>query len=60
VRLEAVVLTEGARVEQQLDALARAELALLVLLVDARLAAAELGLRDLLLEQLDLLLDRQG
>jgi hypothetical protein len=60
VGLEAVVLAEGARIEQQLDALARAELALLVLLVDARLAAAELGLGDLLLQELDLLLDRQG
>jgi hypothetical protein len=60
MRLEAVVFAERARIEQQLDALARAELALFVLLVDARLATAELGLRDLLLEQLDLLLDRQG
>jgi hypothetical protein len=59
VGLEAVVLAEGARIEQQLDAFARAELALLVLLVDARLAAAELGLGDLLLQELDLLLDRQ-
>jgi hypothetical protein len=59
VRLEAVVLAEGAGIEQELDALARAELALLVLLVDPRLAAAELGLRDLLLQELDLLLDRQ-
>jgi hypothetical protein len=60
VGLEAVVLAERAGIEQQLDALARGQLALLVLLVDARLAAAELGTRDALLEQLDLLLDRQG
>jgi hypothetical protein len=59
VRLEAVVLAEGAGVEQQLDALARGQLALLVLLVDAALAAAQLGRGDLLLQQLDLLLDRQ-
>jgi hypothetical protein len=60
VRLEAVVLAERARVEQQLDALARGELALLVLLVDARLPAAELGAGDPLFQELDLLLDRQG
>jgi hypothetical protein len=60
VGLEAVVLAERARIEQQLDALARGQLSLLVLLVDARLAAAELGPRDPLLEQLELLLDRQG
>jgi hypothetical protein len=60
VGLEAVVLPEAAGVEQQVDALARAELALLVLLVDACLAAAQLRLGDLLLQELDLLLDRQG
>jgi len=58
--LETVVLAERAGVEQQLDALARRELALLVLLVDARLPAAELGTRDPLLQELDLLLDRQN
>jgi hypothetical protein len=57
---EHVDLLERAGIEEQLDALARAELALLVLLVDARLAAAELGLGDLLLQELDLLLDRQN
>jgi hypothetical protein len=60
VRLEAVVLAERAGIEQQLDALAGGQLALLVLLVDARLAAAQLGAGDLLLQELDLLLDRQG
>ena len=40
---EAVELDEGARVEQQVDALARGELAGLVLLVDALLAAGGEG-----------------
>jgi hypothetical protein len=57
--LEAVVLPERAGVEQQLDALARGELALLVLLVDSRLATAQLRAGDPLLQELDLLLDRQ-
>jgi hypothetical protein len=60
VRLEAIVLAERAGIEQQLDALAGRQLALLVLFVDARLAAAQFGAGDLLLQELDLLLDRQG
>jgi hypothetical protein len=59
MRLEAVVLAERAGIEQQLDALARGQLALLVLLVDSRLAAAQLRAGDPLLQELDLLLDRQ-
>ena len=43
--LELVQLDEAAGVEQQLDALARGQLALGVLLLDPLLAAAQLGLR---------------
>jgi hypothetical protein len=45
VRLEHVELREGALVEEHLQALAGRVLALLVLLADALLAAAEAGLR---------------
>src|SRR5206468_779653 len=50
---EHVPLFEGVGVEQQLDALARGQLALAVLRFDALLAAAEPGLRALGLELLD-------
>ena len=50
MRDEPVELDEAALVEQRLDALARGELAGLVLLVDAGLAAGELRLRLHLLE----------
>jgi hypothetical protein len=58
VDLEAVELGERAGIEQQLDALARGQLAALVLSVDARLAAAELGLGVQLFELLELVLER--
>ena len=45
VGLELVELEEGARVEEQLDPLARGQLAVRVLFIDAILAAAELGPR---------------
>src|SRR5205823_14937271 len=44
VRLELVQLDEAAGIEQELDPLARGELSVLVLPVDAFLAAAQLGL----------------
>jgi hypothetical protein len=47
---EHVELLERALVEQQFDALARGQLAALVLGVDARLAAAEAGLLPALLQ----------
>jgi hypothetical protein len=50
---EAVDLAETALVEQQRDALARRELALLVLLRDAVGAAAEFGLGVLALQEFD-------
>ena len=50
---ELVELVEGAGVEQQLDALARGQLAGLVLLADALLAAAELCCRKPPLQLLD-------
>ena len=60
VRLEAVVFAEGSGVDQQLDALARGELPLGVLAVDARLAAAAARGRELLVQQLQFFFDRQG
>src|SRR5207253_650224 len=45
VHLELVELDEAARIEEQLDSLPRGELALLVLLGDALLAASKLRLR---------------
>ena len=48
-----VELLEGVLVHQELDALARRELAALVLGVDARLPAAEAGLRPALLQLFD-------
>src|SRR5437879_1981568 len=45
MRLELVQLDEAAGIDQELDALACGQLAFLVLLVDALLAAAQLGLR---------------
>ncbi len=50
---EHVPFLEGARVEQQLDALARGELALRVLRVDALLAAAQARRGALVVELLD-------
>src|SRR2546430_7396951 len=49
---EPVELDERARVEQRVEPLARRQLALLVLRLDAVGAAAQLGLGALLLEQL--------
>ena len=56
---EAVELREGAGIEQELDALARGELAGRVLTLDAILPAAELGAGVQLLELLELVLERQ-
>jgi hypothetical protein len=60
VRLESIVFAKRAGIEQQLDALARRQLSLLVLLVDARLATAQLCLGDALFQELDFLLDGQS
>ena len=56
---EAIVLAKGARIDQELDPLACRELALGVLPVDAILATSELGLGAELLQEFELLLDRQ-
>src|SRR5437763_2382685 len=55
VRHEAIELDEAARVEQRVQPLARRQLALLVLDLDALFTAAEQGLGALLLEQVELL-----
>ena len=52
---EAVELDEAALVEEQVEALARRELPLVVLRLDAVGAAAEFGLGAALLEELELL-----
>ncbi len=57
---EAVGLGEGARVEQQLDALASGQAPAGMLALDARLAAAHHGASVQLLEPLELLLDRHA
>jgi hypothetical protein len=57
--LEAIVLAERARIDQQLDPLARGELALLVLSIDTLLPTAELGLGTELVKTLELLLEGQ-
>src|SRR3989454_4636082 len=55
VRDEAIELDERARVEQRVEPLARRQLSLLVLDLDALFAAAEQRLGALLLEQIELL-----
>ncbi len=57
--LEAIVLPKGAGIDQKLDPLACSELALGVLPVDAILATSELSLGAELVQELELLLDRQ-
>jgi hypothetical protein len=59
VHHEAVHLAEAARVEQELDPLARGELARLVLALDARGPSALQRPLVQLLELLEFLLDRQ-
>jgi hypothetical protein len=60
VQLEAVELLERPRIEQQLHALARGQLAEAVLALDALGAAAELRPGVELFEPLEPLLERQG
>lgn len=60
MQLETIELAEGSRVEQQLDALARRQLAALVLALDPLRAPAELRLGVQLIELLDFLFDGQA
>jgi hypothetical protein len=59
VHLEAIVFAEASRIEQELDPLARGELAGLVLALDARSAPTLQGPLVELLQLLDFFLDRQ-
>ena len=59
VRLEAIVFAERARIHEQLYPLARGELALGVLAVDACLTPTEPGLLAELVEVLELILEGQ-
>ncbi len=57
--LESIEFTEGPGVQQNVDALARGELALLVPPLDSIGPAAELGAGVELIQLLDLILDSQ-